>query len=151
MSTSRVHPLYRLASAPLCEASSELLAELALIVWYVDDAAVGLQSVLDNNLENCTKLMCRRAIYLIDRLRRFPCITNKNAHLLKAFVSSCETLKPDSHSEKAKELLSVHKLEKLAFDWGLEEDIGLQMKSVLQFQTRHYAELLGTKNGYKEN
>ncbi len=142
--------MYRLASAPLREASSELLSELALIVWYADDALDNLQSVLDNDLDDCSELIRRRAIYLVDRLRRFPCVTNEKAFQLKIFVFSHEALKPGFRSEKANQLLSTHKLEKLAFDWGLDEDVGPQIKDVLQLQTRHFAATLERKTGYTE-
>lgn len=151
MSTSRVHPLYRLASAPLCEASSELLAELALIVWFADDAVESIQYILSNDMAGCTGLMRRRALYLVDRLRRFPCITNEKATLLKALVTSNDFLKPAFFTKKADRLLSGSRLERLAYDWGLEDDVGRQMKDVLELQTRHYVQALGVKNGYADD
>ena len=78
-----MHPLYRLASAPLCEASSELLAELDLIVWYADDAVESLQHTLSKDMAECAELMFRRVLYLVDRVRRFPCITDEKASELK--------------------------------------------------------------------
>ncbi|MEN1910921.1 hypothetical protein P5Z57_28035, partial [Pseudomonas sp. CD3(2023)] len=50
----------------------------------------------------------------------------------------------------AVELAARHMLDKKAFEWGLEEDITPQMKSVLQYQTRHYAASLGRVTGYSE-
>jgi hypothetical protein len=149
MCTSLAHPLYRLASTPLCEASSELLSELALIVWYADNAVAGLQSVLDH-MEGGSELMLRRAIYLIDRLRRFPCITNEKAIQLKKLVAHFNTLKAADHLEETSRSLSIQKPEALAYGWGLDEDVTIQMKHVLQFQTRHYASSLGVKTGYSE-
>jgi len=44
----------------------------------------------------------------------------------------------------------THKLDKLAADWGLDEDVTLQAKSILKCQTRHYAASLGIVTGYSE-
>lgn len=149
MSTYRAHPLYRLASAPLCEASSELLAELALVVWYADSAVPGLQSVLDCMVVG-PELMLRRAIYLIDRLRRFPCITNEKASQLKRVVDNFSALKATEYSGNIPSHSCFRGSEVLACAWGINEDVNRQMKFILHYQTRSYAASLGIKTGYTE-
>lgn len=72
------------------------------------------------------------------------------AALLREVLKEWAELKPSQPTLNAVELAVRHMLDKKAFEWGLEEDITPQMKSVLRYQTRHYAASLGRLTGYSE-
>lgn len=136
----RHHPLYRLASVPLTSATVEALTEFALLIWYSDELRA--QDVLDE-LIGC-EIAQRRALYLIDRFRRYPCLTDARAAKLKSFVSEWVKLKPTQVTEAAPNL------DRVARDWGLDEDVVDKIKPVLIYQTRHYANSIAAQSGYKE-
>ncbi len=69
---------------------------------------------------------------------------------LREVLKEWDELKPAQPTPYAVGLAAQHMLDKKAFEWGLEEDITLQMKSVLQYQTRHYAASLGRLTGYSK-
>ncbi|KIK83130.1 hypothetical protein [Pseudomonas sp. W15Feb9B] len=125
------------------------LADLAKQVWYGEiDLAPPLQHVLASTQRNAEEQ--RRVLYLIDRLIRFPCIRRSRAMRLKGILEQWAQLKPLHPSDDAARLFAEHKLDKRAFEWGLEEGVSLQMKEVLKYQTRHYAASLGVTTGYSE-
>lgn len=133
----------------LRHASTEALAELAKQLWYGQgDLVPVLEEEVSRRLRQVDQK--QRALYLVDRLRRFPCVPRDKATVLKAFVSSWSSLKPAARSPRASQLLAAHRLDKLAFEWGLEEDVSPQMKEVLQYQTRHYAATQGVRTGYSD-
>lgn len=133
----------------LRHASVESLAELAKLLWYGQgDLVPVLEDEVSKRLRHVDQK--QRALYLVDRLRRFPCVPRDKAAVLKAFVSSWSTLKPAARSPQASRLLAAHRLDRLAFEWGLEEDVSPQMKEVLQYQTRHYAATQGVRTGYSD-
>lgn len=101
------------------------------------------------SLWRCHPASLRRTT-LVDLLRRFPCVTTDKAARLKGFVSNWSSLKPAERSPRETQLVSRYKLEKLAYEWGLEEDVSKQMQDVLAFQTRHYAATQGVETGYSE-
>lgn len=134
----------------LSSVRSELLAELAKEVWYGERDLVPLlqREVTDKLHQRVEK---QRALYLVDMLRRFPCVPEEKAAQLNSFVSSWSELKPKDHSAHATEMVAKYRLDKLAYEWGLEEDVSHHMQSMLKFQTRHYAATLeGVKSGYAE-
>ncbi|HBP0428810.1 TPA: hypothetical protein L5Q11_005024 [Pseudomonas aeruginosa] len=133
----------------LRHASAEALAELAKQLWY---SQVDLVPVLEDKVSKRLRRVDQkqRALYLVDRLRRFPCVPPDKAEVLKSFVSTWSSLKPAAHSPRATELLAAYRLDTLAYEWGLEEDVSPQMKEVLQYQTRHYAATQGVRTGYND-
>lgn len=136
--------------SPLSNASVELLKQLALELWYGD---LDTEKLVGNELssESLSPLQARRAIYLVDRLISFPCLSRSKAKALRSVVKVQEAqLKIHSPSKRAERLFKEHKLDKKAFEWGLQEDITIQMKSLLGYQTRHFAAATGQKNGYSE-
>ncbi|NBF01787.1 hypothetical protein GV819_05735 [Pseudomonas sp. Fl5BN2] len=140
------HPLFRLASSPLAQASVDTLVEFALSIWYAESfSAREVLEALQGDI-----MAQRRAVYLIDKFRRYPCVTKKRAAQLKSFVYDWSALKMGVHPEPLIQLVITHKLDKLAADWGLNEDVTLQAKNVLIYQTRHYTASLGIVTGYSE-
>ena len=141
--------LESVASAGLRHTSAEDLAELAKQLWYSpNDLMPELKREVSSKLRQVDQK--KRALYLVDRLRRYPCVSEDKAAHLKEFVSSWAFLKPATPSKRASQLVASHRLDKLAFEWGLEEDVTTQMKEVLQYQTRHFAAKQGVRTGYNE-
>lgn len=141
--------LMHTASAGFHSTSAQTLAELAKQLWYSPhDLVPDLQSEVSSKLQEVDQQ--RRALYLVDRLRRYPCLPDDKAAHLKEFVSCWAFLKPATPSKRASEMVASHRLDKLAFEWGLEEDLTAQMKEVLQYQTRHFAAKQGVRTGYNE-
>lgn len=133
----------------LSQVASVSLVELAKQIWYEErDLLPVLQRELTGKL--CEPEQKLRALYLIDLLRRFPCVPAEKAARLKDFVNEWSNLKPAERSPRATQLVSRYQLDKLAYEWGLEEDVSKQMQAVLAFQTRHYAATQGVKAGYSE-
>jgi len=140
------HPLFRLASSPLAQASVDTLVEFALSIWYAESfSAREVLEALQGDI-----MAQRRAVYLVDKFRRYPCLTKKRAAQLKSFVYGWSSLKLGVYSDPIVQLVVTHKLDKLAADWGLDEDVTLQAKNILKCQTRHYAASLGIVTGYSE-
>ena len=76
----------------LRHASTEALAELAKQLWYgQSDLVPVLEEEVSTHLRQVDQK--QRALYLVDRLRRFPCVPRDKATVLKAFVSSWSSLK----------------------------------------------------------
>jgi len=137
-------------SSPSGNVSIELLKELVLEVWYGD---LDIEKLINKELTSgrLTSLQARRAMYLVDRIISFPCLSRKKARLLKDIVERQGVgLKCTPPSETAEQLFKEHKLDKKAFEWGLQDDITIQMKSLLEYQTRHFAAATGKKTGYSE-
>ncbi|WP_260958608.1 hypothetical protein [Pseudomonas citri] len=137
-------------SDPPNKASVELLKKLALEFWYGD---LDIEKLINEELssEFLSPLQARRAIYLVDRMISFPCLNRNKAKLLKNIVKLQEArLKINPPSKKSEQLFREHRLDKKAFEWGLQGDITMQMKSLLEYQTRHFAATTGKKTGYSE-
>lgn len=135
---------------PPSNASVELLKKLALELWYGD---LDIEKLVNKELSNedLSPLQARRATYLVDRMISFPCLSRSKAKGLRSIVKLQEArLKIHAPSKRAERLFREHKLDKKAFEWGLQRDITIQMKSLLQYQTRHFAATTGKKNGYSE-
>ena len=134
----------------LSQVASGSLVELAKQLWYEErDLVPILQREVAAKLHEPEQRL--RVLYLVDLLRRFPCVPAEKAARLKDFVSSWSSLKPAEHSPQATQLVSRYQLDKLAYEWGQEEDVSKQMQDVLAFQTRHYAATQGVTTGYSES
>lgn len=127
----------------------DALADFAKQVWYGD---LHLAPLLRGHLvkSGVADEQRRRLLYVVDRLICFPCMLRSKAAQQREVLKEWAELKPAQPTPYAVELAARHMLDKKAFEWGLEEDITPQMKSVLQFQTRHYAASLGKATGYSE-
>ncbi|EMH6929970.1 TPA: hypothetical protein ACKP9X_005247 [Pseudomonas aeruginosa] len=128
----------------------DALADFAKQVWYGE---LDLVALLGEHLvrSGMADEQRRRLLYVVDRLTCYPCMLRSKAGQLREVLKEWAELKPTQPTTNAIELAARHMLDKKAFEWGLEEDITPQMKSVLQYQTRHYAASLGRKTGYSES
>ena len=131
-------PLITLVSTPLAQAAPEALIEVALLVWYDPDPLPSLKRTLDA-LEGAG---LRRALYVLDRLRRYgTALTKQRYQELTDLVCSprWDHLKiifvpPPPYPR------GPLRVEILALGWGLEgENELLNTKTILYYQTRHYA------------
>jgi hypothetical protein len=131
------------------EVTEDALAEFAKQIWYgeLNLAALLRRLLVRSDMADEQR---RRLLYVIDRLICYPCILRSKATLLRTILKEWAELKPTQPTTNAIELAARHMLDKKALEWGLEEDITPQMKSVLQYQTRHYAASLGRVTGYSE-
>lgn len=104
----------RFYRSPPSNASVELLKKLALELWYGD---LDTEKLVNSELSNDTisPLQARRAIYLVDRMISFPCLSRSKAKALRNVVKMREAqLKIRGPSKRAKRLFREHKLDKKA-------------------------------------
>jgi len=83
-----------------------------------------------------------KLLYLLDRMRRFSCMTVENSALLGSFVTGWSHLKPDAAESQTR------RMDKLAVAWGLDEDAMHLIGNALDLQTRHYARAIGAESGH---
>lgn len=133
--------------SPPSTVSVELLTKLALEIWYGE---LKIEYLIKNELsgESIDSDQARRALYLVDRLISFPCLSDIKAKSLQSILTLWGDLKDIPPSKVGQQLLMNYKLDKKALRWGLEEDITAQMKSLLKYQTRHFAATTGKITGY---
>lgn len=130
-------------------ANSKDFEVVAKSLWYSEDDLVGAMNfAMLNKLQNDDQK--RRLLYMVERLRRFGCVTHENKKAMKGFVEKWSELKPSELDNHYKSLVDNHRLDELAFSWGLHEDLSLRLQDVLHFQTRHYADSQKNRHGYSE-
>lgn len=119
---------WRVVSKRFSQASIDELKVVALAVWYQDDYSPDF-----SGLQGTEAL---KAGYLVDRLRRYRCVPKARKQRLKQLVSPLRSQVP---STSTRDLSSTpHRVESLAKEWGLEEDVSSLMPGLLEYQTRHY-------------
>jgi hypothetical protein len=135
--------------APLDHLESTVLSRFAKAVWYeTDEVYVYLEKRLSN--PNLPQVRKRRLLYLVDRLRRFPCLTPEHATDLKRFVARWSSLANSVDRDLASRAARMNRYDKLAATWGLVEDVSSLMSKVLEFQTRHYVDEHRVTHGYSQ-
>jgi hypothetical protein len=139
------HVLVMVSKAPLYKVEEDVFARFAKSVWYDTSRAKSkVQARLNDPV--VPPLRKRRLLYLLDRLRRYPCLDDRRAGELQQFVRKWETqlvnAKPWRQSAN-------HTKDKLAKQWGVDEDASRLFSSVLDYQTRHYVDEHHVKSGYK--
>lgn len=131
------------------DASVEDFEGVAKTLWYSEENLVeALNFTMAHRLDDVDQK--RRLLYMVERFRRFGCVTHEKKNALRDFVQQWDHLKPHDFDEDAKRLVENHRLEALAFSWGLKHDLSRRLQDVLHFQTRHYADSLGSRNGYSD-
>lgn len=131
--------LVRVTDRKPSDVSAVQLSKLAWLVWHERrDRLPELQAAVST----LTDLRKKRALYLLDSLRRYPVVPDQRAASLKSLLQSYSQLKPQAPSEHAKKLLSSYKLDKVAADWGLEDDARKKFQALLPYQTRHFSSYL---------
>ncbi|AVK21588.1 hypothetical protein ACRS7P_07405 [Pseudomonas aeruginosa] len=111
-----------MVNAPLAQAASETLIEVALFVWYAPDPLPSLKRAL----ETLEGIQQRRARFALDVIRRYPCIELERQRALRDLVE----LEVSFEGGSMTDLLNA---------WGLDETETPNTKAILPYQTRHYA------------
>ena len=120
--TNTSSPLITLVSAPLAQAAPEALIEVALLVWYDADPLPSLKRAL----EVLEGIQQRRARFVLDVIRRYPCTERERKQALRDLID----LKVNFRGGPLTDLLHA---------WGLDENDIPNTKAILPYQTRHYA------------
>ena len=141
--------LLELVSSPFREQGSQKLVNVAVAVWYGEIVLLqGFSKVAkDPNIDDLSK---KKALYIFDTLRRYPCVSAKRKQVAKQMISESTVLKGRSGDPLAEMRVKNFLLDRLAFEWGLSEDVSALMKDVLPYQTRHYAATQSTTTGFNE-
>lgn len=130
-------------------ASAKDFELVAKTLWYSEENLVDvLEFTMENRLQNESQQ--RRLLYMVERFRRFGCVTPEKKKSLKGFVDKWAHLQPHDHDPQAKKMVEAHRLDELALNWGLTDDLSSKLQDVLHFQTRHYADSLKSRHGYSE-
>lgn len=136
--------IIKVSKVPLHNVNEEAFACFAKSVWFdTEHATARIQGRLND--PSVPLLRKRRLLYLIDRLRRYPCLDNHDAGALKHFVQMWER---QLCSEGSWRQTGNHTKDHLAQSWGVDEDASRLFSCVLDFQTRHYADEHKLKSGY---
>ncbi len=134
----------KISKAPLHKVKEDAFACFAQSVWFdTEHARIRIQQRLEDPA--VPPLRKRRLLYLLDRLRRYPCLNDQDALALKHFVQNWEKQLSMAGSWRQ---TGTHTRDKLAQSWGVDEDASRLFSCVLDFQTRHYVDEHGLKSGY---
>lgn len=113
----------RLVSKSFSKASFDDVKTVTLAVWHENFVPA---------VEHLSSNAKKAAGYLVDKLMRFSCVSAELKAVLRELLSKlkstvtvvCSTAKRGT--------------DKLAQQWGLDSDLKLQIRELLEFQTRHY-------------
>lgn len=121
----------------------------ALIFWYKNE---DMREALENRLKRpgLAPVRKRRLMYLVDRLRRFPCMKHEHAVQMKQLVSRWQDLSRHVSGKLVEKAQKMNQYDKVAATWGLAEPVGNLMGKVLDLQTRHFVDAHHLPNGYTE-
>lgn len=114
--------LLTIANEPLSQAAPETLIEVALLVWYTPDPF----PLLKRTLEALDGIRQLRARFLLDALRRYPCIDSGRRQMLHDLADP----KVSYRQGPLRGLLRA---------WGLDDIDRPNTKAILPYQTRHHA------------
>ncbi|MCL8307621.1 hypothetical protein [Pseudomonas putida] len=142
--------LLELVSDPFRDQDSQKLIETAVVVWYGDIALLqGFSEIARNpSIDDASK---KKALYILDTLRRYPCVSAERKQVAKEIILKNIVLKSRSGDSLAEERVKTFMLDRLAFEWGLSEDVSALMKDVLPYQTRHYAATQNAITGFNDD
>lgn len=131
MVSSEQNAFNKIVENPFSETSSEDLKLVVLAIWH----SGFVPSVVDITDD----LAARKAIYLIDRLMRFNCVSDlqqdKLIAQIDALAEAFEVVQREGQRPNRK--VCLH-----AWRWGLEEDLKLKIRALLPFQKRHCLSVL---------
>lgn len=115
----------KIVENPFSKTSIDELKLLSVAVWhrgFVPDVS------------NLTGVSALKAMYLIDNLMRFNCVSFESKLKLKSCISELSVKVIYQKSG-----LTNLRLSKLAMHYGLNEDLKLKIRECLYYQTRHYS------------
>lgn len=121
----------------------------ALLFWYRNE---DMREALENrlNMPRLAPVRKRRLMYLVDRLRRFPCMKPEQAEQMKKLVTRWKDLAQDLNGKLVEKAQAVNRYDKVAATWGVAEPVSSLMNMVLELQTRHFVDAHHLPNGYAQ-
>lgn len=134
--------IVRVTKQSLADARPDDFACLALGVWYEPELTMAsvVRRLRVQGVPQCRK---RRLLYLLDRLRRYPCLTDDAAKAWKALVAEWRARFP-IQSIRSNIIVKDH----LSRSWSVYEDASKLFEHVLQYQTRHFVAEHKFRNGF---
>jgi hypothetical protein len=103
-------------------ASFEDVKTVALAMWHENFVPC---------VEHLADKSAQAAGYVVDKLMRFNCVSRELKGLLSALLAKLRAV-------VSVVPVKVRGCDKLAQNWGLMSDLKLQVRQLLEFQTRHY-------------
>jgi hypothetical protein len=121
-----------LVQKPLNQANDAALVSAAIEFWYAElDLEIEMSCFLE---QAWNENELRRAGYLIERLTRFPCLSDERAEIALAGLPCWFAhLRQENNKIEA----SSRRIDALAISWGVSEGLGLKAQVLLPYQTRH--------------
>ncbi|MCE0937452.1 DUF3106 domain-containing protein [Pseudomonas kurunegalensis] len=119
----------------------------AILFWYKNE---DMHEALENRLNKprLAPVRKRRLMYLVDRLRRFPCMKPEQAEQMKKLVARWRDLSQGLSAKLVEKAQAVNRYDKVAATWGVAEPVSSLMNMVLDLQTRHFVDAHHLPNGY---
>ncbi|MGI3043421.1 hypothetical protein ACRTDM_16985 [Shewanella algae] len=115
----------RLVSSEFSLGSFEDVKTVALAIWH------------ENFVPKVTHLSessARAAGYVVDKLMRFNCVSQELKAKLRGVLAQLKSMFSFTPVKPVK----IEGCDKLAQSWGLTTDLKLQVRELLEYQTRHY-------------
>lgn len=134
---------------PLEKVDKTVAETFALLFWYRNE---DMRESLEHRLSSpgVAPIRKRRLMYLVDRLRRFPCMRPEQAEQMKGLVTKWQDLTRNLNDRLVQRAKALNQYDKVAVTWGVAEPVGHVMGMVLELQTRHFADAHHLSSGYPE-
>jgi len=134
---------------PLAKVDKTVAETFALLFWYRSE---DMREAVENRLKTpgLAPVRKRRLMYLVDRLRRFPCMKPEHAAKMKQLVSEWQNLSRSVSDKLVDRAQKLNRYDKVAAAWGVAEPVEHLMSTVLELQTRHFVDAHHLPNGYAQ-
>ncbi|MFJ4056565.1 hypothetical protein ACIPZC_24385 [Pseudomonas sp. NPDC089743] len=131
---------------PLEKVDRAVAETFALLFWYKNE---DMHEALEDRLKTpgLAPVRKRRLMYLVDRLRRFPCMKPERADQMKKLVAKWQSLSRNVNERLLAKAQQLNRYDKVAVAWGVAEPVGHLMSMVLELQTRHFVDAHRLPNG----
>ena len=113
----------RLVSKSFSKASFDDVKTVTLAVWHENFVPT---------VEHLSSNAKKAAGYIVDKLMRFSCVSAELKAVLRELLSKLKSMVVVACCA------AKRGTDKLAQQWGLDSDLKLQIRELLEFQTRHY-------------
>lgn len=134
---------------PLEKVDKAVAETFALLFWYRNE---DMHEAVENRLKTpgLAPVRKRRLMYLVDRLRRFPCMKPEHAEKMKQLVGQWQDLSRTVSDKLVGRAQKLNRYDKVAAAWGVAEPVEHLMSTVLELQTRHFVDAHHLPNGYAQ-
>lgn len=117
----------KIVENPFSQISMGEFADVSIAIWHRGFVP---------NVSGLYGLSALKAMYVLDSLRRFNCMSSESKIEMKTCISTLSR-KVIYQKLNSNEI----RVSKLAMHYGLNEDIKNQLRECLNFQTRHYSRI----------